>query len=40
MLLFATNQTNLKQKQNFSVYSNFVSIEDACIDGLGYFHAY
>lgn len=23
MLLFATNQTNLKQKQNFSVYSNF-----------------
>lgn len=36
-LLFATNQTNLKQKQNFSVYLRFVS---ACRAGLGCFHAY
>ena len=40
MLLFATNQTNFKQKQNCSVCSNFASIETACIDGLGCFHAY
>lgn len=40
MLLFATNQTNLKQKQSFSVYLRFVSIEAACRAGLECFHAY
>lgn len=39
MLLFATNQTNFKQKQML-VFVRLISIGIACMDGLGYFHEY
>lgn len=39
VLLFATNQTNFKQKQML-VFIHLISIEIACMDGIGYFHEY